>query len=102
MLAAFDFDDITAVYSPILKGKSQIQGNAPPDRAANAKEREKLVLDWRKQQTTRAMVFTTVKEVLDQLPRTYTQELYDQKCDLVYQHFYEGYMGQGQSVYGPN
>lgn len=48
------------------------------------------------------MVFTTVQDILNQLPRTYTQELYDQKCDLVYQHFYEGYMGQGQSVYGPN
>ena len=60
---------------------------------------EKLVLDWRKQQTTRAMVFTTVKDILDELPRTYTPELYEQKCDLVYQHFYEAYMGQGQSVY---
>ena len=60
---------------------------------------EKLVLDWRKQQTTRAMVFTTVKDILDHLPRTYTPELYDQKCDLLYHHFYEAYMGQGQSVY---
>jgi hypothetical protein len=25
----------------------------------------------------------------DQLPRTYTTEIYDRKCDLVYQHFYE-------------
>jgi len=63
---------------------------------------EKLVLDWRKQQQTRAMVFTTVKDVLDELPRTYTPELYEQKCDLVYQHFYEAYMGQGQSVYSGN
>jgi type I restriction enzyme R subunit len=65
-------------------------------------KREKLVLDWRKQQTTRAMVFTTIKDVLDQLPRAYTKELYDQKCDVVYQHFYEAYMGQGQSVYVVN
>ena len=56
----------------------------------------------RKQQTTRAMVFTTVKDILDELPRTYTPELYEQKCDLVYQHFYEAYMGQGQSVYAGN
>ena len=55
-----------------------------------------------KQQTTRAMVFTTVKDILDELPRTYTPELYEQKCDLVYQHFYEAYMGQGQSVYEGN
>ena len=50
-------------------------------------KREKLVLDWRKQQTTRAMVLTTIKDVLDQLPRAYTKELYEQKCDTVYQHF---------------
>jgi type I restriction enzyme R subunit len=65
-------------------------------------KKEKLVLDWRKQQTTRAMVFTTIKDVLDELPRAYTKELYDQKCDVVYQHFYEAYMGQGKSVYGVN
>ena len=65
-------------------------------------KQEKLVLDWRKQQTTRAMVLTTVKDILDQLPRKYTPELYEQKCDLVYQHFYESYMGQGQSVYSGN
>ena len=65
-------------------------------------KQEKLVLDWRKQQTTRAMVLTTVKDILDQLPRKYTPELYEQKCDLVYQHFYESYMGQGQSVYAGN
>jgi type I restriction enzyme R subunit len=61
--------------------------------------REKLVLDWRKQQTTRAMVFTTIKEILDQLPRAYSKDTYEAKCDLVYQYVYESYMGQGRSVY---
>jgi type I restriction enzyme, R subunit len=65
-------------------------------------KQEKLVLDWRKQQTTRAMVFTTIKDILDQLPRAYTKELYEQKCDTVYQHFYEAYLGQGKSVYVGN
>ena len=65
-------------------------------------KKEKLVLDWRKQQTTRAMVFTTIQDILDQLPRAYSPELYKQKCDAVYQHFYEAYMGQGKSVYGLN
>jgi type I restriction enzyme R subunit len=65
-------------------------------------KQEKLVLDWRKQQTTRAMVFTTIKDVLDELPRTYTKDLYEQKCDVVYQHFYEAYLGQGKSVYEAN
>jgi type I restriction enzyme R subunit len=65
-------------------------------------KQEKLVLDWRKQQTTRAMVFTTIKDILDRLPRAYTKELYDQKCDVVYQHFYESYLGQGKRVCAVN
>jgi type I restriction enzyme R subunit len=65
-------------------------------------KQEKLVLDWRKQQTTRAMVLVTIQEILDGLPRAFTKELYDQKCDVVYQHFYETYMGQGKSVYVVN
>jgi type I restriction enzyme R subunit len=61
---------------------------------------EKLVLDWRRQQTTRMMVFTTIQDILDEsLPRAYSKELYNKKCDLVYQHFYEAYVGQGKSVY---
>lgn len=65
-------------------------------------KKEKLVLDWRKQQTTRAMVLVTIRDVLDDLPRAYSPELYQQKCDTVYQHFYEAYLGQGKSVYGAN
>ena len=26
----------------------------------------------------------------------YTKDLYEQKCDIVYQHFYEAYLGQGK------
>jgi type I restriction enzyme R subunit len=65
-------------------------------------KQEKLVLDWRKQQTTRAMVFTTIKDILDQLPRAYSKEVYEQKCDVVYQHVYEAYVGQGNSFYAVN
>ena len=59
----------------------------------------KLVLDWWKKQRSRADVFTTVKTVLDELPRAYTPELYLQKCDTVYQHVYDSYQGEGRSIY---
>src|ERR1035437_7876779 len=63
----------------------------------------KLVLDWRKQQTTRAMVLVTIQEILDQnLPRAYSKDLYDKKCSVLYDHFSESYMGQGKSVYAGN
>ena len=65
-------------------------------------KKEKLVLDWRKQQTTRAMVLTTIKDALDDLPRAYDKPLYEQKCDVVYQHFYESYPGHGSRLYEAN
>ena len=60
----------------------------------------KLVLDWRKKLQARADVYSTVKTVLDELPRIYTTELYNRKCDSVYQHIYDSYQGEGGSIYG--
>src|SRR6266478_829590 len=65
-------------------------------------KREKLVLDWRKQQTTRAMVLMTIQEILDELPRAYTKELYERKCDVVYQHVFDSYAGHSSGVYSVN
>ena len=60
---------------------------------------EKLVLDWKKKQATRAAVRYTVETVLDELPRTYTPDIYRSKCDVVYQHVFDSYAGQGDGVY---
>ncbi len=65
-------------------------------------KREKLILDWKKRQTTRAAVRYTVETVLDRLPRTYTPALYEQKCEAVYQHVFDSYSGQGQGIYAAN
>ena len=65
-------------------------------------KKEKLVLDWRKRQQTRAEVKVTIEKILDQLPGIYTTELWRDKCDATYQHFYECYYGSGISVYGPS
>jgi len=59
----------------------------------------KLVLDWRKKLQTRADVYSTVKTVLDELPRIFTPELYETKCDCIYQHVYDCYQGEGESIY---
>jgi type I restriction enzyme R subunit len=60
---------------------------------------EKLVLDWKKRQATRAGVRYTVETVLDQLPRAYTPELFEKKCDVVYQHVFDSYQGLGKGLY---
>ncbi len=65
----------------------------------NTLKREKLVLDWRKRQQSRAAVRLCIQEILDQLPAAYTRDLYGQKCELVYQHVYDSYFGEGASVY---
>jgi hypothetical protein len=62
-------------------------------------KKEKLVLDWRKRQQTRAAVRLCIEEILDRLPPTYTKELYQEKCDLTYRHVYDSYFGMGQRIH---
>lgn len=62
-------------------------------------KKEKLVLDWRKKESTRSAVQATIQDILDELPRVYSKDIYDQKCDSIYQHVFESYWGQDQSVY---
>lgn len=64
-------------------------------------KQEKFVLDWRKHQQSRAAVRVTIEKILDRLPQCYTRGLYQQKCDLVYQHIYDSYFGSDQNVYAP-
>jgi len=66
-----------------------------------ALKREKLVLDWRKRQQTRAAVKQTVETMLEELPSAYDQVQYEDKCDLIYQHIYDSYFGEGRSIYAP-
>ncbi|MDP8932238.1 MAG: HsdR family type I site-specific deoxyribonuclease, partial [Actinomycetota bacterium] len=61
---------------------------------------EKLVLDWRKRMQTRAAVQVAVGKLLDEeLPEIYGPEIYDRKCQLVYEHIYASYFDDGRSVY---
>lgn len=54
-------------------------------------KREKIVLDWQKKQQTRAAVKLSISEILDKLPEVYTKEIYDNKCNQVYQYVYDRY-----------
>jgi type I restriction enzyme R subunit len=62
-------------------------------------KQEKLVLDWRRRQQTKAAVKVAIEEVLDQLPESYSTEVYQRKCQEVYQHVYESYSEAGRSIY---
>jgi type I restriction enzyme R subunit len=68
----------------------------------NTLKREKLGLDWRKKQTAQAEVRSEIRDVLDDnLPDSYSPEIFDQKCSDIYQHVYESYFGAGRSIFGP-
>jgi len=59
-----------------------------------------LVLGWRQKVSTRARVKIEIENALDEgLPRAYSKELYEAKCSAVFEHVYQSYQGEGQSVY---
>ena len=63
---------------------------------------EKLVLDWRRRQQTRAAVQVAVKTAIWKLPESFSDSVCQQKSALVYQHVYDNYWGAWsarQSVY---
>ena len=94
-LAIFDL-----LYKPDLTEKEKKQVKKAARHLLNVLKREKLVLDWRKRQQTRADVLLTIQTILDkELPRSYTPEIFQQKCDFVYQHIYDSYFGAGRSIY---
>ena len=64
------------------------------------KLRKLLVLGWRQKISTRARVKIEIENALDEgLPRAYSKELYAEKCSAVFEHVYQSYQGEGQSVY---
>ena len=60
---------------------------------------EKLVLDWRTRQQSRAAVRQSIELKLDELPDVYDEVIFERKCDLTYRHVYDSYFGRGRSVY---
>ena len=65
-----------------------------------ALKRNKLVLDWRKKQAARAGVQVAIRRALGSgLPGAYSAAEQREKAEVVYQHVYEAYWGQGRSVY---
>jgi len=60
---------------------------------------EVIVLDWRQRQQSRAAVRLCIEETLDGLPGAFTPDIYNAKCESIYQHVFDSYYGPGQSVY---
>jgi type I restriction enzyme, R subunit len=91
--------DILTKPEPKLKRKEKEAVKAIARKLLDTLKAERLVLDWRKRQQSRAAVQLLIQEILETLPDTYNNELYNKKCDLVYQHIYDSYYGDGKSIY---
>ena len=91
--------DLLTRPGPDLSSEEEAQVKRVAEELLSILKREKLVLDWRKEQQTRAAVRVAVEETLDRLPEKYTRPIYAQKCDAVYQHVFESYWDDGRSVY---
>ena len=95
-LAVFD---LLMRPAPELSDEERTQVKRVAEELLAALKRGKIVLDWRKEQATRAAVRVSVEETLDRLPEKFTRQIYAQKCDLVYQHVFDSYWDDGHSVY---
>jgi type I restriction enzyme R subunit len=58
-----------------------------------------LEAGWRKDQEIRMSVRLSIEEAVGRLPGPFTPALAAQKADLVFQHVYDSYYGDGRSVY---
>lgn len=92
--------DLLTKPNPKLSKDEEIKVKKGAKRLLDSLKGEKLVLDWRKKPQTRAMVYETIEDVLnDELPEVYTKDLFQQKCTTIYQHVYDSYYGEGKSIY---
>ncbi|MFH1627249.1 MAG: type I restriction enzyme endonuclease domain-containing protein, partial [Pseudomonadota bacterium] len=94
------FFDLLTKPEPELAPKERGQVKKTARELLNKLKGEKLVLDWRKRQQSRADVRVTIERMLDRgLPEVYTQKLFEQKTEAIFQHIYESYYGAGKGIY---
>lgn len=91
------FDLITKPDMKLTKKQEQQVKKLAKDMLETLK-REKLVLDWRKRQQSRAAVRQCIEVFLDRLPPVFIREVYLGKCEVVYQHVFDAY-AQSQGIF---
>ena len=93
------FDILTRPGPDLTEAEKKQVKQAAEDLLATLK-REKLVVDWRKQQQTRAAVKVAIEKELDaELPPAYDPELFNQKAEAVFSHVLDSYFDDGTSLY---
>jgi type I restriction enzyme R subunit len=95
-LAVFD---ILTRPGPDLTEKEKLEVTRIGRELLDTLKREKLVLDWRKRQQSRAAVRVFIEDMIWKLPERYTDKICQRKSAQVYQHVYDNYWGAGRSIY---
>ncbi|MCH8010450.1 MAG: type I restriction endonuclease subunit R [Candidatus Marinimicrobia bacterium] len=72
-----------------LNGKEQKKAKAIARQLLQTLKTEKMALDWQTKQQARAGVKLSIAEMLDILHPPYSDDMYFQKCDVVYQYIYD-------------
>jgi type I restriction enzyme R subunit len=84
--------DILTKPDPKLTKKEQAEVKKIVRELLEKLKREKLVLDWTKQQKTKAVVKDYIEELFDdRLPEKYDEAIFQTKCDLTFMHVYDVY-----------
>jgi type I restriction enzyme R subunit len=83
--------DILMKPAPEMSTKERNQVKRVAKDLLETLKREKFSLDWRKRQQSRASVRQAIEMKLDELPPVFIKEMYEQKCNLVWQHVYDVY-----------
>ena len=92
--------DILTKPEPKLSKKEFETVKSAAQKLIKVIKKEKLVLDWRKKQSTRAKVKEAIETICDEtLPAIYDKELFQEKCNALYEHFYDYYNNAGDNIY---
>lgn len=92
--------DILTKPEPKLSKKEFETVKATAQKLIKVIKKEKLVLDWRKKQSTRAKVKEAIETICDEiLPEIYNKELFQEKCNALYEHFYDYYNNAKDNIY---
>ena len=92
--------DILTKPDPKLSKKKFENVKAAAQKLIKVIKKEKLVLDWRKKQSTRAKVKEAIETICDEtLPEIYDKELFQEKCNALYEHFYDYYNNAQDNIY---
>ena len=83
--------DILMKPAPEMSTKERNQVKRVAKELLETLKREKFSLDWRKRQQSRASVRQAIEMKLDELPPVFVKAMYEQKCNLVWQHVYDVY-----------